>query len=278
MARAWLPPDNVTRSYTKQLRAVVAALSKETEQQLRTRQLLRLDSWSDDVDALMLYLLQFSEALISPVVLRLPATYSSISVWNDRQWRLVVKAGTGLDIASAASVPGMGTMSDPARLFKRFGMGIDLYRQEPWLAELQKNWVAQNTSLIKSVPTQYLSKVEQIVRSGVINGTASREIAKQVKDVSGVTDRRAKIIARDQVNKANGELTKYRQTDLGVEEYKWVTAHDERVRGNPAGRFPSAVPSHYARDGKVFEWGKPPEGGHPGMAVLCRCFASPVFK
>ena len=56
MARAWLPPDNVTRSYTKQLRAVVAALSKETEQQLRTRSLLRLDSWSDDLDALMLYL------------------------------------------------------------------------------------------------------------------------------------------------------------------------------------------------------------------------------
>lgn len=277
MSRAWLPPDHVTRSYTRQLRAVVAEIAIETERQLRERKLLRLDSWSDDLDALMLYLAEFSISLINPVIIRLPATYAAVSTWNDKQWRLVVKAGTGLEIAVAGSVPGAAAISDPMLLTKRFGMGIDLYRQEPWLAELQKNWVAQNTSLIKSVPSQYLAKVEQVVRAGVINGTASREIAKQIKDVSGVTDRRAKIIARDQVNKANGELTRYRQQDLGVDQYKWVTAHDERVRGNPSGRFPGAVPSHYARDGKTFSWSEAPSGGHPGMAILCRCFASPVF-
>lgn len=273
--RSWLYPHGVERTYTAILRKLVADMARETESQLRERQLLRLDSWSDDIDALFLYLAYFSEALIAPIVLKLPSIYASVSKHNDQQWRLVVKAGTGISIPSAVSAPGL--VSPFSEIVKRFGMGVDVYRSEPWLAELQKNWVRQNASLIKSVPTQYMARVEQIVRTGVMAGTTSREIAKQIKEASGVSDRRAKIIARNEIGNANAELTKYRQMDLGVKKYRWITAHDERVRGNPAGRFPGAVPSHYARDGKLFRWDKPPEGGHPGMAILCRCFASPVF-
>lgn len=268
--RVWLYPSNVERQYSALLRKMVREMAKETERQLRERQLLRIDSWSDDLTALFEYLIYFANGLTTPIIARLPSIYSSVSKFNDQQWRLVVKAGTGISIAPAASVfdPG-ATMSPFAAITKRFGMGVDVYRSEPWLAELQKNWVAKNTSLIKSVPTQYMARVEQIVRTGVIGGTSSREIAKQIKDASGVTDRRAMIIARNEVGNANAELTKYRQMDLGVKEYDWMTARDERVRGNPSGRFPSAIPSHYARQGKRFRWNSPPSGGHPGYAILC---------
>lgn len=276
--RVWLYPRNIERRYTAMLRKVVREVAAETEKQLRERSLMRLDSWSDDLDALIVYLLRFAEGVTSPVIARLPAVYASVSQFNDQQWRLVVKGGTGLAIPPASSVfAPNATMSSFSEITKRFGLGVDVYRSEPWLAEMQKNWVSQNTSLIKSVPAQNMAKVEQVVRTGVMGGTTAKEIAKQVKAASGVSDRRAMIIARDQIGKANGELTQHRQTDLGVEEYKWVTAHDERVRGNPSGRFPRAVPSHYAREGKTFRWDDPPDGGHPGMAVLCRCFAEPVF-
>ena len=279
MSRSWLYPSGVERTYTAMLRRVALEISQETDRQLRERELLRLDSWSDDLDALMVYLLEFSGQVIAPVVFRLPEVYAAVSKWNDKEWRLVVKSGTGLSVPAAMSVPGAFVpISDPRAITARFGLGVDVYRSEPWLAELQKNWISQNTQLIKSIPSQYLSKVEQTVRNGVMQGIAPRELAKEVKSLYGVTDRRAKIIARDQLGKANGELTQYRQTDLGVEEYKWRTAKDERVRGNPSGRFPKAVPSHYAREGKTFRWDKPPEGGHPGMAVLCRCGAEPVFN
>lgn len=277
--KAWLYPNGVERTYTAMLRGVASGIAKETERQLRERELMRLDSWSDDLDALIEYLLTFSAALVSPVIIRLPEVYAAVSNFNDRQWRLIVKSGTGLSLPIAASVPGAFTaISDPRAITARFGLGIDVYRSEPWLAELQKNWVSQNTKLIKTIPTQYLGKVEQAVRAGVLNGTSSREIAKQVKEIYGVTDRRAKIIARDQIGKANAELTQYRQEDLGIKKYKWVTAHDERVRGNPSGRYPKAVPSHFARDGKEFDWANPPIGGHPGMAILCRCYADPIFE
>lgn len=278
MSRSWLYPHGVERTYTAMLRRVVSAMASETENQLRERQLLRLDSWSDDLDALMAYLLEFSAALVAPVVFRLPQVYAAVSQFNDRQWRLVVKSGTGLTIPTAQSVPGAFVpISDPRAMTARFGLGVDVYRSEPWLAELQKNWISQNTSLIKSIPAQYMAKVEQIVRGGVLAGSSPKELSRQIKAVAGVTDRRAMIIARDQVGKANAELTQYRQTDLGVKDYKWRTAKDERVRGNPGGRFPNAVPSHYAREGKTFSWNDAPSGGHPGMAVLCRCYADPIF-
>ena len=277
--RAQLYPSSIERAYTVMLRRVASGISSETERQLKSRELLRLDSWSDDLDALIVYLLEFSSSLVSPVIFRLPEVYAAVSQFQDKQWRLVVKSGTGLTIPTAQTVPGkFMPISDPRAITARFGLGVDVYRSEPWLAELQKNWVSQNTKLIKTIPTQYLGKVEQAVRDGVLNGTSSREIAKQVKEIYGVTDRRAKIISRDQIGKANAELTQYRQEDLGVKKYKWVTAHDERVRGNPSGRYPKAVPSHYARDGKEFEWGNPPPGGHPGVAILCRCYADPIFE
>jgi hypothetical protein len=34
--------------------------------------------------------------------------------------------------------------------------------------------------------------------------------------------------------------------------------------------------SHAANDDKLFRWDTPPEGGHPGQAHNCRCYAEPV--
>lgn len=278
--KAWIPPSGVERSYSAALRKYAADIAKETEKQFRERKLLRADDWSDDITLLMAFLLQFANELARPFIFRLPSVYAAVNQFNDRQFRLVVKAGTGMSLPSAVSVPATvgETVTDPNVLRARFGMGIDVYRAEPWLAARQANWVAQNTALIKTIPERYLSDIENIVRTGVIQGLSPKTLAEQIKASAGVADRRAKIIARDQIGKANAELTQYRQKEVGVRKYKWVTAHDERVRGNPYGRYPKARPSHYARDGKEFEWDNPPQGGHPGMAILCRCHASPVFE
>jgi SPP1 gp7 family putative phage head morphogenesis protein len=276
-----LPPSGVERQYTTLIQGVASAMGKETLRLVKERGLLRNDGWSDDLDALIEYLLFFGASLADGLVLKLPEVYAMVNKFNDRQWRMVVKSGTGIDLVPGQSVPmGMkayGSVTDPNRVRARFGLGVDVYRSEPWLAEKQKNWVAANSSLIKSVPKQYMAQVESAIRNGVLAGESSKSLANKIKEISGVTERRAKVIARDQIGKANAELTKERQTDLGVKKYTWVTAHDERVRGNPYGRFPKAVPSHYARDGKIFEWDKPPDGGHAGMAVLCRCHSSPIF-
>ncbi len=45
-------------------------------------------------------------------------------------------------------------------------------------------------------------------------------------------------------------------------KYIWRTRKDLKVR-----------PKHWDREGIVFDWDKPPEGGHPGEDFGCRCWA-----
>lgn len=55
------------------------------------------------------------------------------------------------------------------------------------------------------------------------------------------------------------------QAAIGIDFYTWQTRRDAQVRD-----------SHAERDGKVFRWDTPPEGGHPGEAYNCRCYARPL--
>lgn len=48
--------------------------------------------------------------------------------------------------------------------------------------------------------------------------------------------------------------------------YIWRTRRDGKVRL-----------SHAEREGQVFSWGAPPEGGHPGEDYGCRCTAEPYL-
>jgi uncharacterized protein with gpF-like domain len=83
--------------------------------------------------------------------------------------------------------------------------------------------------------------------------------------------------------------------NIGMEFYIWRTAQDERVRGNPLGKFPKAIPSHYIMDDLFCTWNdfnvyssdsgktwKPRtqlmEHDHPGRPIACRCSAEPVWN
>lgn len=264
-------PANVERQYNKLLQDFVSELTSETEKRIREADLLRMDGFSEDLTALLAGMLEFGALIANPVIFRLPEVYANINIFNDRQWRLVVKSGTGIDLPPSGAIPtGMvvyGNVSDPTLIRARFGIGVDVFRSEPWLLPRMNNWIDYNTSLIKSIPTQYIGKVEAAIRNGVMAGTAPREIAKEIKRLSGVTSYRAKFIARDQVSKANADLTQYRQQDLGITEYTWITSNDERVR-----------PTHKAHANKIYKWSEPPKNtGHPGQDYQCRCIARAIF-
>ena len=85
----------------------------------------------------------------------------------------------------------------------------------------------------------------------------------------------AKFLARNQVQNYNSVTTKIRAQNLGITKAVWVTAGDERVRGNPSGLYPRAVPSHYDLDGKEFDLDKGAysDGQYllPGVPPNCRC-------
>jgi hypothetical protein len=94
----------------------------------------------------------------------------------------------------------------------------------------------------------------------------------------GIVEKRkghAKMIARTQISTFNSLTTKARAQNLGIEKAIWRTAKDERVRGNPGGKYPNAKPSHWDLEGKEFELSKGllvnGQWLLPGISPNCRC-------
>ena len=141
----------------------------------------------------------------------------------------------------------------------------------PTANELRKLFVNQNMKLIKSLSENHVNQVEQIVLTGLRQGSHVRDLERSIKNQLGVTKQRAQLIARDQVSKYSGDLTKHNQTYAGIKQYRWETSRDERVRQE-----------HRVLDGQVFDWDNPPvsdrSGGryHPRQGYRCRCDAIPI--
>ncbi len=159
-------------------------------------------------------------------------------------------------------------------------LGIDPIQAEPWLADVLQSHAAENASLIKTLPTEAMSDIQEITTRGLRRGDSPATIRKVIQERWKVTEGRARVIGRDQVSKLNSALTQSRQVSLGVTRYSWLDSDDGKVR-----------PSHKRRDGKIFEWGKPIQpqlreqglpvdeiDGHPGEPIQCRCDAIPVLS
>ncbi len=136
--------------------------------------------------------------------------------------------------------------------------------------------IKQNLNLIKTLSQKQLSRVENVVLSNLQAGNfKASELKKSLIEDFEMGERHAKFIARDQSHKMTSNLNQLRYENLGVTSYIWRTAKDRRVRGDPSGKYPNAKPSHYAREGKTYDFAKPPKGGNPGEDFNCRCYAEP---
>ena len=134
------------------------------------------------------------------------------------------------------------------------------------VAEKLEQLTTANVQLIKSIHSQYLDKIQAAVMQAQVKGTLTKDLAKQIQEIGGVTEKRAKLIARDQSAKINASLTRARHEEMGIKQYIWSTSGDERVRD-----------SHAENDGKIFSYDDPPPTGHPGDEINCRCVAIPYF-
>lgn len=158
-------------------------------------------------------------------------------------------------------------------------LGINVYSETPELVDNIRLSIAANVSLIESIPEQYLTQVESIVMTNARAGGRPSAITKQLSKQFGITERRAKMIARDQTAKLTGDLNRIRQTAAGFPFFLWVDSDDERVRDRH-----EFLTEHVTAYGKgVYRWDNPPlsVGGVPiipGSDYQCRCIARPVSQ
>lgn len=154
----------------------------------------------------------------------------------------------------------------------RRALGVDLravVRDED-LAGFLSDAAFRNAGLIKNLSDDAVSRISQTVMDGVLSGSPRADVQRRLTENFGILDRRAKLIAQDQMAKLNADLNRERHLQAGVLEYEWSTSRDERVR-----------PRHRALDGKIYRYGEPTaaEGGlPPGKPVRCRCVAIGIVQ
>ena len=150
------------------------------------------------------------------------------------------------------------------RRMRRFGFG----RSEPLHAAEIGNLAGRIDGHFQTVPRRF----EQVLarrlarrakRGGPFSEAALRREIAAAQRTARYFIRR---IATDQGYDVVADLNRRRQREMGVEEYEWETAGDDRVR-----------PTHAANNGRRFRWDDAPGAtGHPGSEVNCRCAALPV--
>ncbi len=144
-------------------------------------------------------------------------------------------------------------------------IGIDVSQNVPGVSDHIAEWRRQNVKLIKGGLEDMRGQIDDVFKESLRSGLRVEKVADLLRERFRVSLSRANLIARDQVLKLNGQITRQRQQSVGISQYRWVTSRDERVR-----------PAHRILDGTIQQWDNPPSEGNPGDAVLCRCIAVPI--
>lgn len=195
-------------------------------------------------------------SVIKEKIEELRRRYGAVGVANKLAEAAVRRVGKSVDERTVASV-------------KR-SVGVDVsgfMTRNGAMKEVMSAATKANVGLIKSIHDKYFDDLSVKLMKGVEAGERASGLISAIKEVADISDRRAELIARDQVSKMNGAMTMLRQMSLGINRYTWQTSGDERVREE-----------HTELDGKEFAWDDPPEEGHPGEPVNCRCVAAPVIN
>lgn len=149
------------------------------------------------------------------------------------------------------------------------------FQMTPAMRDILAATVTANVGLVKSIPSQYHSQVENLVMRSVTEGRNLGFLTDELEKRYGITRRRAAFIASDQNNKTTAMLSRARQLSVGLEEAIWLHSG--------GGRHPR--PTHIRNSGKKFSlrdgWPDPALKGKriwPGTEPNCRCVSKPVVS
>lgn len=133
--------------------------------------------------------------------------------------------------------------------------------------------IAENVSLIKTIPQQYLKGVQQAVLRSITTGNGMQDLVPYLARSKRVTLRRARFIARDQTKKAFENLNTGRMRDLGLKEFEWLhtggSNHPRKTHIAMSGKIFKLDEGAYDKDADMNVW--------PGQLPGCRCRKLPII-
>lgn len=147
----------------------------------------------------------------------------------------------------------------------------------------------ENVALIKTIPEKYFAKIGKAVEMRTAGKMTRGALVKRIKEIGGVTQRRAEMIADDQTAKVTEKMMLQRCRNAGIKRVMWMHSsisihprdyHKTRWDGH-TGKF-NGKPN--GLNGYIFPIDKPPvidrktgERGYPAQLINCKCYLTPVL-
>jgi len=172
--------------------------------------------------------------------------------WHRRKWIDAVKAGTDVDLSSILTG---GSVNESVQVF-----------------------IERNIALVKDVSAQTRGRIADAIFRGYQEGQPPRDVAKAIREATGMARDRSLRIAMDQSSKFSAALDRERQAEAGIDLFRW--RHSGKVHPRSW---------HKARDGHIYDRangrqmnpdGTPMDGGEtvergdfPGEPPYCGCRA-----
>lgn len=153
------------------------------------------------------------------------------------------------------------------------GLSLKTSAMDPRTREIFKAAALESTSLIKSIPEEYLGKVSKFVFRSITDPNVGLDkLQENLERIGGMTKRRAQLIALDQTRKTFSSVNAAKAQALGVKRFEWIHSG--------GGSHPRT--QHQDWDGQIFSYDNLPVDDDfgpvlPGIAINCRCKARIVL-
>ena len=148
--------------------------------------------------------------------------------------------------------------------------------------------IEDNVNLIKTIPSKYFDKIGKAVELRTVGKMSRGALVKRIKELGGVTQRRAELIADDQTAKVTERMMLARCRNAGIKKVMWVHSgismhprdvHRRKWDGH-TGKF-NRKPNGF--NGYIFDIDKPPydpvakQYVYPAQLPNCKCTLVPVL-
>ena len=137
---------------------------------------------------------------------------------------------------------------------------------------VNKALIADNVNLITNLSEKQYEQIHGDLMRSIANGGDLQQIEKDLRKRGIQTEKRARLIARDQLFKANSAINNQRMKTNGITKAIWRHSRGDKVPRR----------SHLAADGKVYETAKgcliDGEYIYPADKVNCTCFCQPFIE
>lgn len=150
--------------------------------------------------------------------------------------------------------------------------------------QIAKEWSENMDLWVNDFTEAQTRKLRLRIQENVFKGGRYEDVVKTIQRSFGVSENKAKFLARQETSLLLAQFKQTRYQDAGSQEYIWKCVHMPHDKSPDHHTLGNVRYFHGILDGTKQRWDRPPvtskdgRRNHPGQDYNCRCFPIPIVK